>query len=108
SGVATFEPNDSAGNPFVEPYYDKGERLVAPREISYVEKPFGKDFFPASAVTYSKITVKNLEHESITKHATGKVVSEFYTSKDFPTKVDFTEMDRSYETNEANVLSQLV
>jgi len=108
SGVATFEPNNSAENPFVQPFYDKPEKLVAPREVSYVEKPFGKAFFPSSSVTYSKVTVKNLERVGITKHATGKVVSEFFTSKDFPTKVDYTELDRLYQSNEADVLSNLV
>ena len=108
SGVATFEPNNSAENPLVQPFYDKPEKLVAPREVSYVEKPFGKGFFPSATVTYSKVTVKNLERKNITKHATGKVVSEFYTSKDFPTKVDYTDLDRLYKSDEANILQQLI
>lgn len=108
SGVATFEPNDSAENPFVEPFYDKGERLIAPRELSYVEKPFGKAFFPHAKITYSRITVKNLIRNDITRHATGKVVSEFYTSKDFPTKVDYTDIDAHYESNQNNVLRDIV
>jgi hypothetical protein len=109
SGVATFEPNDSAENPFVEPFYDKAERLVAPREVSYVEKPFGKAFFPFPKVTYSRITVKNLDREGITRHATGKVVSEFFTSKDFPTKVDHTEINSNgFSSNQSNVLQQLI
>lgn len=108
SGVATFEPNDSAENPFVEPFYDTGERLVAPREVSYVEKPFGKAFFPSSKVTYSRVTVKNLDRENITRHATGKVVSEFYTTKDFPTKVDYTNLENSYKSNENAVLANLI
>lgn len=108
SGVATFEPNDSAENPFVEPFYDNGERLIAPREVSYIEKPFGKAFFPAATVTYSKVTVQNLQREGITRHATGKVVSEFYTSKDFPTKIDYTDVENHYDSNENNVLSNLL
>ncbi|MEP1490171.1 MAG: thrombospondin type 3 repeat-containing protein [Algibacter sp.] len=108
SGVATFEPNDSAENPFVEPFYDKGERLIAPRELSYVEKPFGKSFFPHAKVSYSRVTVKNLHRDNITRHATGKVVSEFYTTKDFPTKVDYTNIDTHYESNQNNVLSNII
>lgn len=108
SGVATFEPNDSAENPFVEPFYDKGERLIAPREVSYVEKPFGKAFFPYSKVTYSRVTVKNLHRDNITRHATGQVVSEFYTTKDFPTKVDHTNIENSYNSNENRVLQNLI
>ncbi|WP_308993695.1 thrombospondin type 3 repeat-containing protein [Mariniflexile litorale] len=108
SGVAAFEPNDSAENPFVEPFYNNGERLIAPREVSYVEKPFGKAFFPYSKVTYSRVTVKNINRADITRHATGKVVSEFYTTKDFPTKVDYTDIENSYNSNQNNVLRQLI
>ena len=108
SGVATFEPNDSAENPFVEPFYDKAERLIAPREVSYVEKPFGKAFFPHSKVTYSRVSVKNLERPNIKRHATGEVISEFYTTKDFPTKVDYTDIDSHYASNQNNVLEQLI
>jgi hypothetical protein len=108
SGVATFEPNDSSENPFVEPFYDKGERLIAPREVSYVEKPFGKAFFPYSKITYSKVTVQNLDRENIIRHATGKVVSEFYTSKDFPTKIDYTDIDSHYNSNQNEVLKNIL
>lgn len=108
SGVATFEPNNSAENPFVEPFYNKAERLIAPREINYVEKPFGKAFFPGSKVTYSRVTVKNIGHENIKKHATGKVVNEFFTSKDFPTKVDYTDVQNRFGSNENNVLQNMV
>ena len=110
SGVATFEPNMSKENPFVEPFYNKGERLIAPKEVSYVEKPFGEQFFPSAAVTYSRVTVKNLERNNITKHATGKVVTEHFTSKDFPTKVDYTDLNGpgSFTTNQGEFLQNLV
>lgn len=108
SGVATFEPNDSAENPFVQPFYDQGKRLIAPREVSYVEKPFGKAFFPNAKVTYGRVTVKNLERKNITKHATGKIITEHYTSRDFPTKVDYTDMDKRFPSNQNNILKQLI
>jgi len=98
SGVATYEPLGAKDNPLIEPFYDKGERLVAPKEISYVEKPFGASFFPSPNITYSKVTVKNLPRVNndkvVKKHATGSVVTEFYTSRDFPTKTDFTEIKK--------------
>ncbi|GGD07549.1 hypothetical protein [Hyunsoonleella pacifica] len=115
SGVASFEPNNSAENPFVEPFYDEnetdvlGDRLITPRELSYVEKPFGKAFFPHSKVTYSRVTVKNLSRENIKRHATGKVVSEFYTTKDFPTKVDHTDITKAPPySNRNRVLENMV
>lgn len=114
SGVATYEPNMSKENPFVEPFYnnDKGDRLVAPKEVSYIEKPFGEQFFPSATVTYSRVTVQNLERdqEDIHRHATGKVVTEHYTSKDFPTRVDHTVLDspNNYATNQGEFLRNLV
>lgn len=109
SGVATFEPNMSKENPFVEPFYNKGERLIAPKEISYVEKPFGEQFFPSASVTYSRVTVKNLERTNISKHATGKVVTEHFTSKDFPTIVDYTDInDNSFISNQNQFLLNAV
>ncbi|WDF64546.1 PKD-like domain-containing protein [Flavobacterium sp. KACC 22763] len=102
SGVATFEPNASSENPFVEPFYGNtgnyADRIAAPKELNYVEKPFGESFFPSAKVTYSRVTVSNLEkHDNgnkvIKKHATGKVITEFYTTKDFPTLVDYTDLN---------------
>ncbi len=106
SGVATYEPNNSKENPFVEPFYNEGERLIAPKEVSYVEKPFGEQFFPSATVTYSRIEVSNLERTNITRHATGKVVTEYYTSKDFPTIVDYTDIDspNNFATNQNQFL----
>lgn len=103
SGVATFEPNASPENPFVEPHYGKkgryADRISAPRDRNYVEKPFGETFFPSPTVTYSRVIVSNLDKTGdngnlvVKKHATGKVVTEHYTSKDCPTKVDFTDIE---------------
>lgn len=108
SGVATFEPNNCAENPFVEPFYNKDERLIAPREVNYVEKPFGKAFFPGARVTYSRVTVKSLAREKVSKHATGKTVTMFYTSKDFPTKVDYTDVQNKYTSNQNKALRNII
>lgn len=103
SGVATFEPNMSPENPFVEPVYGKvgsyEDKIAAPKESNYVEKPFGQGFFPSPKVTYSRVTVSNLNKEGPTeshklkRHGTGRVVTEFYTSRDFPTIVRYTDID---------------
>ncbi|MBC8756054.1 hypothetical protein H2O64_15355 [Kordia sp. YSTF-M3] len=113
SGVATWEPNMSKENPLLQPFYDDSEKLQA-RE--YVEMPFGKSFYPSATVTYSKVTVKNLdrtnlaENKIVKKHATGKVTSTFYTSKDFPTKSDHTNIDgmNNYKSNQANILDNVL
>ena len=123
SGVATYEPNMSKENPFVEPFYNNGERLVAPRELNYIERPFGESFFPAATVTYSRVTVRNLprtrevddgaggtQTQTLVKHATGYVVNEFYTSKDFPTIVDYTDLDspENYYSNDDDIIGQTI
>lgn len=112
SGVATFEPNESSENPFVEPFYnnqgDYADNIAAPKESNYVEKPFGKDFFPSPRVTYSKVTVKNLENENVKKHATGKVVTRHFTSYDFPTKVEYTNISAIPDITPNNIIGSLI
>ena len=103
SGVATFEPNASPENPFVLPFYGKdgnyADKIGSPKEMNYVEKPFGESFFPSPKITYSRVTVTNLDKSGdngskiIKKHATGKVITEHYTTHDFPTLVDYTDLD---------------
>ncbi|WBX75077.1 hypothetical protein PG911_10450 [Tenacibaculum ovolyticum] len=113
SGVATFEPNGSRENPFVMPFYNKSpsgaDRVLAPKESNYVEKPLGESFFPTPAVNYSKVTVKNIPHEKINKHATGKVVHDFYTSYDYPTITKHSELDkRNFFYDKGSPLSNLL
>jgi len=94
SGVASYEPIlGGEENPFKQPDFYEKEKLLAPDESHYQEFPYGESFFPSPGVGYSKVTVKNLQFENVTAHATGKVVHEFYTSKDFPTLVSMTPLD---------------
>lgn len=105
SGVASYEPVGCKENPFVQPVFSSTEHLLSPDEENYVERPFGESFFPSPTVTYSRVEVKNIERFddlgdevagndiAVQKHATGRVVTEFFTSKDYPTIVDETELD---------------
>ncbi|AWM12419.1 hypothetical protein DI487_00020 [Flavobacterium sediminis] len=111
SGVATYEPLGCKENPFVKPFYDKGNPglLLGPDEQNYVEEPFGESFFPNPKITYSRVEVRNLPREKtvtennetktlmVKKHATGKVVTEFYTSFQYPTIVDYTPISFHYD-----------
>jgi hypothetical protein len=100
SGVASYEPIGSKENPFVQPVFSTTRHLLAPNEENYVEKPFGESFFPSPVVTYSRVTVQNLQagtrkpegHQLKVLHKTGYVESLFYTTKDYPTIVDQTEL----------------
>lgn len=108
SGVATWEPNMSKENPLIQPFFDAKEKLQA---RAYVEKPFGKSFYPSPTITYSRVKVNNLSRVKtdgavIKRHATGYVINEFYTSKDFPTQSDHTKLDGedNYKTDQKNLL----
>lgn len=101
SGVATYEPVGNKENPFVQPVFSDEKKLLAPDEQNFVEMPFGESFFPSPQVTYSRVSVSNITAgatppsgftDPVLKklHRTGKVVTEFYTSKDYPTIVDQT------------------
>lgn len=102
SGVATYEPVGSKENPLVQPVYVNENRLLAPDEENYMEKPFGESFYASPQVTYARVSVKNIERvedinddgndEVVKKHATGYVVTEHFTAKDYPTIVDQTRL----------------
>jgi hypothetical protein len=114
SGVATYEPLGSKENPFVQPHYDRAhkESLLGGDVQNYVELPLGESFFPAPKITYGRVTVKNLPREksqnnngtqeviTVKKHATGRVVSEFYTSKDYPTISDFSLISSKFDNSD--------
>lgn len=96
SGVAAWEPGiGSDENPFYLPiwYGDKQEKLLIPDDKSYLNGPIGEAFFPSPTVGYSKVTVKNLSGTNVKRHATGKVVNEYYTARDFPTITNNTSID---------------
>jgi hypothetical protein len=92
SGVASYEPQLGGDeNPWKIPVFFSKEKILAPDDEHYMEEPFGECFFPSASVGYSRVTVQNIQRKDangviIVKHnATGKVVHEFYTAKDFPT-----------------------
>lgn len=93
SGVAAYEPMIGADeNPFREPieYIEKVAPL-APANLLYTEKPLGESFFPAPMVGYSKVRVRTINAKA--RSANGWEETEFFTTRDFPTIVDFTPMD---------------
>jgi hypothetical protein len=93
SGVASYEPQLGGDeNPFKQPIFVNTKKLVVPDDESYVEEPFGESFFPSPSVGYSQVTVKNLQRNFVSRHATGKVVHEFYTARDFPTITNRTDV----------------
>lgn len=91
SGVAAYEPQSGADeNPFQQPVYFSKRHVLAPDERNYQITPYGEQFFPSAQVGYASVTIRNLKRDNVSKNATGKVVHEFYTAKDFPTIVSKT------------------
>jgi hypothetical protein len=90
SGVASYEPlvgNDE--NPFRQPLRYKQKEFLGLDNFYYIEEPFGESFFPAASVGYSRVTVRAVgagDAESVNR--TGVTVSEFYTAKEYPTRVN--------------------
>jgi hypothetical protein len=100
SGVAAYEPILGGDeNPFKEPVCYEEKNLLVANDDYYMEKPFGESFFPGASVGYSRVTVKNLQHKNVEKNATGSVVYEYYTAKDFPTITQYTTVDPQRKVN---------
>ncbi len=95
SGVASYEPIVGAEeNPFREILNYDDNQPLGPNERNAIELPLGEVYFPNAFVGYSKVTVRSIHRDNV-KSGVGKTVTEFYTTRDFPTKVDYTSLDES-------------
>ncbi|HMK25888.1 MAG TPA: PA14 domain-containing protein, partial [Chitinophagaceae bacterium] len=93
SGVAAYEPAVGAEeNPFREILRYDDRQPLGPNERGAIELPLGEVFYPSPSVGYSKVTVRSIHRDNV-KSGVGKNVSEFYTTKDFPTKSDHIDFD---------------
>lgn len=93
SGVASYEPmigNDE--NPFVLPVRYRIAKPLAADVNKWQIEPIGEIFFPGPVVGYTVVKQSSLQHDQIKKHATGYSITEFYTSKDFPTQTRNTRI----------------
>lgn len=88
SGVAEYEPL-TGGDEIslrVPKYYAKKQNILI-KNRAFKEEPYGESYFPGAKVGYSRVVVKNLTNDDVTKAQTGIAVNEFYTAKDFPVVV---------------------
>jgi len=97
SGVAAYEPNTGNDeNPFRVPLvtYNEETGILSPKSNKFVEAPIGESFFPAPFVGYSRVTIKTLPKSTLVSsiHGIGKEIYEFYTTKDFPVKMKWTNV----------------
>lgn len=109
SGVAEYEPMvGNEENPWRQPVSFTIQHRLAPDDRFYHETPYGECFFPSPNVGYSRVLVRNLQRldeddidqdsntseRIVTRTATGYVVHEFYTARDFPVYTRQTEVDK--------------
>ncbi len=109
SGVAAYEPQvGGEENPFKQPITYSEKKTLAPDARFYKETPVGESFFPSANVGYSRVVIKNIDHDNVKSHATGKVVHEFYTARDFPTLVRYTPVEKFRQKSPSfNIVSLL-
>ena len=94
SGVASYEPQIGGDeNPLKQPVNVTQNKFLGVDEHYYVEMPLGESYFPGPSVGYSKVTMRYIAADN-TEGNTGSTTSEFYTCKDFPTRVEATDLQR--------------
>lgn len=93
SGVNAYEPATNADeNPFTIPTRYNIEKPLSIDYSLYLTGPVGEVFFAGAGIGYSKVKMRSLQFENVTKNATGFSVHEFYTAKDFPTITAQTDL----------------
>lgn len=94
SGVAAYEPQMGGDeNVWRKPLpYVSKQVLLAPDEVNMQFEPLGEQFFPSPSVGYSRVMISNLDRANVNRTATGHVIHEFYTAKDYPTIVRRTDV----------------
>lgn len=93
SGVASYEPQIGGDeNPWHRPIPYANKIRWGTDDKLYQEEPLMESQFPSPNVGYSRVEIRDLTRENVSRTATGKVVKEFYTAKDFPTIVKTTDV----------------
>ncbi len=88
SGVASYEPQLGGDeNPWHKAYEVNQKKRFAMDDKLFIEEPIMESQFPNPSVGYSRVVISDLERPGVSRTATGKVVKEFYTARDFPTIV---------------------
>jgi hypothetical protein len=96
SGVASWEPAiGGEENPFHLPIeYVQKTSILGPASMQYTEEPLGESFYPGPSIGYSQVGVRSI-HITGTRSANGFTQSNFYTTYDFPTSWDYSQLDNN-------------
>jgi len=107
SGVAQYEPQAGGDeNALKYPIYSYNKASTFTRNNLFQEAPANEALFPGASVGYSKVTISSLNTYNQLKSTTptgrtgGMTVKEFYTSKDFPTMVEYTILSEQNSTKD--------
>ncbi|WP_139367125.1 hypothetical protein [Sediminibacterium ginsengisoli] len=107
SGVASYEPIlGGEENPFHQPIFYRSNVILQLDNYYYIEEPIAESLYPAPEVGYSRVSVRNIGSGE-TQSRTGEVIHEFYTAKDYPTKVDILPLDKT-KTGTSKLISILL
>lgn len=110
SGVASWEPALGAEeNPHRQAieFYNKTPK--ADYDYRVMELPLAEMLYPSAMVGYSRVETRSIHRDTV-KNAPGISVSEFYTSREFPTISAFTPLSEYNATDlyEAGALDKLL
>lgn len=104
SGVASYEPLIGGDeNSWKKATAYNEEFMFAPDNELFLSGPIMESQFPNPSVGYSRVTITDLKHDNVTRTATGKVVKEFYTARDFPTLTSKTLISKGNNSNSMKI-----
>lgn len=99
SGVAAWEPSiGGEENPHREMMTFFNKNKMGPYNYSTVELPLAEMFFPSPTVGYSRVEVRSIHRDTV-KNAPGIQITEYYTTRDFPYKSNYTPLDEHNATD---------
>lgn len=88
AGVMAYEPDLGADeNPWKQPIFFKEKNKLMPDNNEFLVGPIGESLFPNASIVYSQVKTTQNPISNPNQEGTGYTLNEFYTAKDFPTKV---------------------
>ncbi len=92
SGVAAWEPSIGGDeNPHNTIMRFQNHNKGGPYDFGAIMMPLGEAFYPAPMVGYSRVEVLSIHRDTV-KNLPTRQVTEFFTTKDFPFKFDYTSL----------------
>jgi hypothetical protein len=110
SGVAEYEPMmGSDENPFKKPInYAGAKGLFGQTSVYYIDEPVGENFFPSPTIGYSTVKVRSINSAPDAISGSGYQEFEHYTARDFPVKVDRTNLGNNVASISAPFLASFI